>query len=85
MMKEYSRQTTEEIVNVNFDTDKRGKIVEKVRQFFPGLAGLDDSVGSFMRIATRDHPLTISVGVIDSGFHEHVEARAPGRPVSCRG
>jgi preprotein translocase subunit SecA len=42
MMRDFARQTTEDIVDANFETEKRGKIVEKVRQFFPTLGPVDD-------------------------------------------
>lgn len=43
MMRDFVRRTTEDIVEANFETEKRGKIVEKVRQFFPTLGAVDET------------------------------------------
>eukprot|EP00624_Nannochloropsis_granulata_P002291 evm.model.NODE_2163_length_4536_cov_21.605600.1 len=43
MMRDFARRTTEDIVEANFETEKRGKIVEKVRQFFPTLGAVDET------------------------------------------
>ncbi len=42
MMRDFARRTTDDIVDANYDTEKRSKIVEKVRQFFPTLGPVDE-------------------------------------------
>ena len=44
MMRDFARRTTDDIVEANYETEKRAKIVEKVRQFFPTLGAVDDAV-----------------------------------------
>ena len=44
MMRDFARKTTDDIVEANYDTDKRNKIVEKVKQFFPTLGQVDEEV-----------------------------------------
>lgn len=44
MMRDFARKTTDDIVDANYDTDKRSKIVEKVKQFFPTLGQVDEQV-----------------------------------------
>lgn len=44
LMRDFCRRTVTDIVNANFDSGKKDKIVEKALQFFPSLGAVDQQV-----------------------------------------
>ena len=91
MARDFARRTTDDIVEANFETEKRAKIVEKVRQFFPTLGALDDGVSACVRACVCAWGLLLGcVGVLgflglvvfESPLTNHPMSKTLGNPIS---
>lgn len=68
LMRDFCRRTVTDIVNANFESGKKDKIVEKALQFFPSLGAVDQQVRppsghSFKRMGQRGEDVIIHLAM----------------------